>query len=150
MEAIEAMAVTRHVIRLYVLAVSLLAFFLAWAAIAAHPWQAAASPRRDPRLVALDVRERRLRRDAIETRRVIERRWARYRVRLGERRREIAAAHRRQLAAEHAAQAAAAAAAQAAAAQAAASAPTPAASAPAAAPPVRVVTLPPVTVTRTS
>jgi pyruvate/2-oxoglutarate dehydrogenase complex dihydrolipoamide acyltransferase (E2) component len=136
------MAVTSHVIRLYALAVALLIFFLAWATIAAHPWKASASAVRDPRVVALAARERRLRRDAVVVRRVVERRWAKYRVELRVRRREIAAAHRRQLAAQRVAQAAEAAAAQA------ASAPAPVASS--AAPPVQVVTLPPVTITRTS
>ena len=35
---------TNHVARLYLLAASVLGFFVAWAGIAAHPWQQAAAP----------------------------------------------------------------------------------------------------------
>ena len=109
---------TDHVVRLYALAGSLLALFLAWAAIAAHPWQSA-SAARDPRLAALAAYEQRVRRDTVLTRRVVAQRWADYRAQLARR--------QKQLAAQRAAQAAAA-----------------------AAPSVRIVTLPPLTTTRSS
>ncbi|MCZ7589904.1 MAG: hypothetical protein M5U27_13820 [Gaiella sp.] len=52
---------TSHVARLYALAGSLLALFLAWLGIAAQPWQAAAP---DPQPPALASLERRLGEDA--------------------------------------------------------------------------------------
>jgi hypothetical protein len=97
---------TNHTGRLYALAASLAAFFILWAAIAAHPWKPAAS---DPRLAALAQREQLLRRDAKLVRQIVQRR-------------------------------AGAAAARAKASSAAAAAP----------PTVRVVTLPPLVITRTS
>jgi hypothetical protein len=42
---------TNHVVRLYVAAAGILALFLSWAVIAAHPWPAKSAT--DPRLVAL-------------------------------------------------------------------------------------------------
>jgi len=111
---------TSHVARLYAAAVSLVGFFLAWAAIAAHPWS---TPTADPAVAALAAREQRLQADSVAVKRLTDRRWAAYRSAL---------------------------AAQKAAAAAAATAPAPAAPAAPAAPSVRVVTLPPLTVTRTS
>jgi hypothetical protein len=123
---------TSQVLRLYAAAIGLLVFLLVWAAIAAHPWKPA-SAGRDPRLAALAARELRLRRDAVAVRRVVARRLTTYHAQLRVRRREIAAAHRRQLA-QRAVQATAA--------------PVPLASS--AGPSVRIVTLPPLTITRTS
>jgi hypothetical protein len=108
---------TSHTGRLYALAVTLVVFFLTWTVIAARPWGASARP--DPRLAALAVRERQLRRESAVVRRLVQHRWAVYRVQLKQRRTQISAAHRAQLAA-------------------------------AAAPSVRVVSLPPLTLTRTS
>ena len=112
---------TSHVGRLYALALALLVFFVTWAAVAAKPW-AAAKAKADPRTAALAARERALRHEAAVVRRVVARRWARYRVELKQRNAAIAAAQRTQLAASSAAPSAA----------------------------VRVVNLPPLTVTRTS
>ena len=128
---------TSHHGRLYALALTLVVFFLAWAVVAARPW-AASTP--DPRLRRLAVREARLRREAVLVRAVVAARWDAYRVRLKLRRAEIA-----QVKAKARAQAAAAAAA----AHASALASIQASAAPSA-PAVRVVTLPPLTVTRTS
>ena len=107
---------TSHTGRLYSLALALVVFFLAWAAIAARPW---ASAKADPRLAALAVREQQVRRQSIAVRRLVQHRWAVYRVQLKARRAQIASAQQAQLAA-------------------------------AASPSVRVVTLAPLTVTRTS
>ncbi|HSR23022.1 MAG TPA: hypothetical protein VLW53_05700, partial [Candidatus Eisenbacteria bacterium] len=110
---------TSHVGRLYTAAAGVLAFFVLWAAIAAHPWQARAKT--DPRLTALAKRERQLRHDAVLVQQIVARRAA---------------------AARAAAQAAAARAAAARAAQAQAqmaSAQAPAAAAPQVAPGVRIV-----------
>ncbi len=112
---------TNHVVRLYALAATLLVFFVAWGAIAARPWKAATtSAGQDPRVAALRTRELQLRGDALAVQRVVNHRWAVYRVKLAQRTKQIATA-------KHAATVAAA-----------------------QAPAVRVVTLPPVTVTRTS
>jgi hypothetical protein len=131
---------TSHTGRLYAVAVALVVFFLTWAAVAARPW---ASAKADPRLAALAARERRARHESLVVRRIVRHRWAVYRVQLKHRQAQIAAARRaaRQAAAQQAA-------AQRAAAQQAAAQQAPIVGA--AAPPVRVVTLPPLTVTRTS
>lgn len=50
-----------HAARLYAIALSLVAFFLAWAVVAARPWT---TPKADPRLHALSVRAAELRREA--------------------------------------------------------------------------------------
>lgn len=107
--------------RTYAVVLALVVFFVTWAAVAARPW-AAAKP--DPRLVALAQREQRLRADARIVQRIVDRRMAAYRVALRQRRAQIALADAR---AQQAAQAAA---------------PSTAS--------VRIVTLPPLTVTRTS
>jgi len=127
---------TSHVGRLYALAGALLGFFLVWALVASHPWRSASG---DPRLQALVQRERRLRADAALVRQVTARRELEYRQALAARRelavrRSRIAAGRTEIASQ-----------QAAAARAAVSA-----AAPAPQPSVRVVTLPPLTITRTS
>ncbi len=117
---------TNHVVRLYALAASLLVLFLTWAAIASHPWSSASrSTTASPQVAAIQAREQRLRQEAIVVRRVVAGRWHHYRVALAARQRQIATAQRRQQ--------------QAAASPATSSAPS-----------VQVVTLPPLTVTRTS
>ena len=112
---------TSHVGRLYALALALLVFFLTWAIVAASPWAHSPTQVADPRVTALAAREQHLRHESVVVRRVVQRRWAAYRARLHELQAQIAAAHRAQLA-----------------------------TAAAPAPSVRVVTLPPLTVTRTS
>ena len=122
--------------RLYAIVIAVVVFFLSWAAVAAQPW---ATTSTDPRLAVLAQREQRLRADARLVQQVVDARTATYRQALRARNAQIAAVK-----------------AQAAAAQArslqvsqstAASAP---ASQYSAAPSVRVVNLPPLTVTRTS
>ena len=126
---------TSHTARLYALVAAVLVFFVAWATIAAHPWQAQKAAAQDPRLTALQLREQRLRADAQAVKRVLDRRWATYRAQLALRKQEIVAVK----AAQARSQAASV-----------ASAPAYAAPASYSAPPVRVVTLPPVTITRSS
>ena len=128
---------TSHTGRLYTLASALVVFFLAWAIIAARPW-ATASP--DRRLRALDGRAARLRHEAKLVNDVVAARWAAYKVALRVRARQIAAAKAHIAAARAAAQRQAGAAAVV----------QQAAPTGAAAPAVRVVTLPPLTITRTS
>ncbi len=110
---------TSQVGRLYALALALVVFFLSWATIGARPW-VSSQKRADPRLAALVAREQRVRHESIVVRRIVQKRWAVYRVELKKRKTQIAT-RQAQLAAV-----------------------------PAAAPSVRVVNLPPVTVTRTS
>ena len=135
---------TSHVGRLYALALALVVLFATWTAVATRPWAATATTT-DPRVAALVAREQRLRHESLVVRRLVQRRWAVYRVQLGKRQRQIAAVHRQQLAVNRQAAAAAQRAQAAAAAQAQA-----APSFTAAAPAVQVVNLPPLTVTRTS
>jgi len=104
---------TSHSGRLYVVALALVVFFLAWATLAAHPW---GTRRTDVRAAALAAREARLREEARLVNQVVARRWAAYHAELKVRRSQMAAARR----------------------------------APAPAPSVRVVTLPPLTITRSS
>jgi hypothetical protein len=112
---------TSHVGRLYALALALLVFFLTWTTVAARPWVHSSKRVADPRLTALAAREQHLRHESLVVRRIAQKRWAVYRVELRKRKAQIAAAQQAQLAAV-----------------------------PAAAPSVRVVSLPPLTVTRTS
>ena len=101
---------TSHVGRLYAAAAGLLAFFVLWAGIAAHPWRTTAA---DPRLTALAQRQQLLRREAVLVRTIVQQRTAAAKV----------AAQKAQKARQVAAAAPAS---------------------------VRVVTLPPLVVTRTS
>lgn len=122
---------TSHVARLYALAVGLLVFFVAWTAVAAHPWKTSTAAAPDPRYAALQAREHRLRAESLAVKRIVERRWAVYRAHLAARKREIAnitAANTR--------------------ARSLASAPI--ATTGGSTPSVRIVTLPPLTITRTS
>lgn len=117
---------TSHVGRLYALALGLVVFFLAWAVVAAHPW---ATPAVDQRRQLLVAREKQLRHEARLVNKIVARRWAAYHKALRARNAEIAAVKARAARQEAAAAAAAAA---------------PAVSS------VRVVTLPPLTITRSS
>jgi hypothetical protein len=120
--------------RIYAIVLTVIVFFLAWAVIAARPWVETPEAKTDPRIAALNARERRLRKDAVEINAIVKKRWAVYRVALAKRKRQIAALKRAQKA-----QAARAA-------QAAQAAPVAAASPPI----VRVVPAAPATSTRTS
>jgi hypothetical protein len=77
---------TSGLARLYAVLIAVVAFFVAWAAVAAHPWQERKS---DPRLTALAERRAQLQHDAAQARQVLARRYAAYRVALEERRRRI-------------------------------------------------------------
>ena len=106
---------TNHVIRLYVVIVAILAFFLAWAVVVAHPWTPTPGATADPRIAALAARQQRVHLESLRVQRIVRARWSAYHRALAKRN---------------------------AAASQLASAP--------AAPSVRVVTLPPLTVTRVS
>jgi hypothetical protein len=128
-----------HALRLYVLSITVIVFFVLWAAIAARPWVAAQSGESpggaSPALRALAARERHLRHEARVVEKAVRRRWVSYRRRLHAREEQIRALEQR-----HAAQLAAANAA--AAASAAPYSPAPASHVVTLAPQVRVVTLP--------
>ena len=121
---------TNHVARLYAVSLALVVLFLTWAVVAARPWAASAAEQQDPRIVALERREAKLRRKSVRVERQVKRRFAAYEVRLRKRKRAIAVIE---------------------AADASAAAAAPVASSASAAPPsVGVVSLPPVTSTSSS
>jgi hypothetical protein len=80
---------TDHVVRLYAVALSLAVLFLTWAAVAARPWEPVVDAQ-DPRLAALERREEALRRRGARVERAVERRFARYERRLRAREQRIA------------------------------------------------------------
>jgi hypothetical protein len=117
-----AAVATNQVGRLYAVALALVLFFLTWAVVAARPWSA---PAADRRLKVLAAREAQLRQEAKLVNSVVARRWTVYRAALHARQVEIAGSKARS-----------------------AHVPTSYTAAPPAA--VRIVTLPPLTITRTS
>jgi len=96
-------------IRLSCVVATACSFLALWAAIAAHPWGAAAKRIAvDPRLAALADKQRRLRYEAKQVKSLLDRRWAAYGRRLSKREQEIAlieSRHRTALAAARAARA---------------------------------------------
>lgn len=85
-----------HALRLYVASVTLLVFFVLWAVLAAKPWASSGrSAAPDPRLVALDRRQRRLEREAKVVKQELARRWREYRRRLRQREAKIRTLERR-------------------------------------------------------
>ena len=118
--------------RLYAVVIAVVVFFVSWATVAARPW---ATAKTDPRLVAIAQREQRLRADAKLVQKVVDRRMAAYTLALKARQKQIATVK---------AQAAATQARSLAAAQ------SNVGSTASTAPAVRVVNLPPLTITRTS
>jgi uncharacterized protein YgbK (DUF1537 family) len=68
---------TSQLARLYVLVVGVLVFFVAWAAVAAHPW--AAKPTQDPRIAALAARQQQLQIESVRVKQIVDARWATYR-----------------------------------------------------------------------
>lgn len=109
--------------RFYAVVLALVIFFVTWAAVAAKPW-ATAKP--DPRIAALAQREQRLRAEAKLVEQVVAQRMTAYQAAVKQRRAQIAQVQARSLQAAQAAQA------------------------PATTASVRVVQLPPLTVTRSS
>lgn len=95
-----------NALRLYVFSITVLLFFVLWAAIAARPWAARSAA--SPALRALAVRERHLRHEARVVEKAVRRRWAGYRRRLHAREAQIRALERRHAALLAAANAAAA------------------------------------------
>jgi hypothetical protein len=134
---------TSHALRLYVAAVTVLVFFVLWAVVAAKPWAGTGRHASlDPRLVALNRRQRRLELETRAVKRQLDLRWREYRRRLRKRQALIHRLERR-----HAAQVAAVTAAANAAVAYPSAGVSGAAAAPVVtrAPQVRIVTLPPTT-----
>jgi pyruvate/2-oxoglutarate dehydrogenase complex dihydrolipoamide acyltransferase (E2) component len=126
---------TNHVVRLYALATAVVVLFLSWAVVATHPWQSQShAATADPRVKALVARERRIRHETIVVKRIVARRWRHYRVALAHRKKQIVAVQKKHQEALAAA----------------AAAPAPSTPSYSSSPSVQVVTLPPLTVTRTS
>jgi len=114
---------TKHIVRLYALVIGVFAFFLIWALVASHPWSTEPTrTARDPRLVALIAHRERLVRESARVRAVVARRWLLYRRALRTRNAQIAEVRAHAVAAV----------------------------APAPVTPARIVTLPPLVITRTS
>ncbi len=82
--------------RVYAITAAIVVFFLSWAIIAARPWVSAPEAKTDPRILALNSRERRLNKDAIAIRAIVQKRWTVYRARLVKRKQQIAAAKKAQ------------------------------------------------------
>lgn len=107
--------------RTYAVALALVVFFVTWAGVAARPW---ASAKPDARIAALNQREQQLQADAKIVARVVEQRQADYEAALKRRQQQIARVRARS--------------------------PQTAQTVSASSPAVRIVTLPPLTITRTS
>ena len=82
---------TNHIARLYAIAITLVVFFVTWAVVSARPWASAATPAKDPRLLALEQREARVHQESVRVRKVLKHRYHVYRVELRKRKRQIAA-----------------------------------------------------------
>jgi len=77
--------------RVYATTLAIVVFFLSWAVIAAKPWVSAPAAKTDPRILALNAREQRLHRDAIQIRTIVQKRWTVYQAQLVRRKHVIAA-----------------------------------------------------------
>ena len=84
---------TSHVARLYGLVGGVLVFFVAWAAVVAHPWAAASTStaKVDPRVARLAARQHALQVESVRVRKIVDARWAAYRHALAQRKAQSAA-----------------------------------------------------------
>lgn len=77
---------TNHVARLYALVGGVLVFFVAWAAVAAHPWgTSGTSAAADPRVAQLAARQHALQVESLRVKKIVDARWAAYRHALAQR-----------------------------------------------------------------
>lgn len=88
---------TSQIGRMYAIAGAIVVLFLGWAAVAAHPWDAAPV---DPRVAALNERRDAVRQDAAEAKKIVAARWDRYEHRLAKRQRLVKRAWQRRKHAE--------------------------------------------------
>ena len=65
---------TKHVARLYALVAGVLTFFVAWAAVAAHPWAPTAAV--DPRVAALAARQQQIQLESLRVQKIVTARWS--------------------------------------------------------------------------
>ena len=68
---------TKEVARLYAIVTGIVAFFLAWAGVAAHPW--APQPKQDPQVAALAARQQQIQVESLRVKRIVDVRWTNYR-----------------------------------------------------------------------
>jgi hypothetical protein len=74
---------TSHVARLYALVTGIVVFFLAWAGVAAHPWAPQATQTTQaPQVAALAARQQQLQLESLRVKRIVDARWAKYRLQL--------------------------------------------------------------------
>ena len=74
---------TKTIGRLYAASLSVVVFFVAWAAIAAKPWvqtTITVSSTINKRLARLQAREIQMQKQALQVQRVLDKRWASYRA----------------------------------------------------------------------
>ncbi len=77
-------------VRLYALVAAVLVFFVAWAVVAAHPWQPRRITAADRQVTALAELRSRVRLESLQVQRIVDRRFAAYAGALPERERTIA------------------------------------------------------------
>ena len=82
---------TSNLGRAYATSIAVVVFFLSWAVVAAKPWVSAPEAKTDPRILALSARERKLNKDAVQVRAIVQKRWALYQAQLVRRKHLIAA-----------------------------------------------------------
>jgi UDP-N-acetylmuramyl pentapeptide synthase len=71
---------TSQVARLYALVTGIVVFFLAWAGVAAHPWAPQAT--QAPQIAALAARQQQVQLESLRVKRIVDARWAKYRLQL--------------------------------------------------------------------
>ncbi len=81
---------TSTLVRLYALVAAVLVFFVAWAVVAAHPWQPPRVTAADRQVTALAELRSRVRLESLQVQRIVDRRFAAYAGALPERERTIA------------------------------------------------------------
>ena len=77
--------------RLYAAAISVVVFFVAWAAIAAKPWIRSSTSKSDPRLATLQTREIQMQARALAVQKILDKRWSPYRAALAARASQLSA-----------------------------------------------------------
>jgi hypothetical protein len=90
--------VTSTIGRLYAAAISVVVFFVAWAAIAAKPWIRSSTSKSDPRLATLQTREIQMQARALAVQKILDKRWSPYRAALAARASQLSAQEQLKLA----------------------------------------------------
>lgn len=71
---------TSHVARLYAIVTGVVVFFIAWAGVAAHPW--APQAKQSSQAAALAARQQQVQLESLRVKRIVDARWAKYRLQL--------------------------------------------------------------------